>query len=55
MIEEGNIIARVQGIIGNVTVRGFISAPDGRKICCIYTREEQLLYVDSELVQILEV
>lgn len=55
MIKEGVIIARVAGVVGNVRIRGFITAPDGSDICCIYTKDEQLLYVDAKLVEILEV
>ena len=55
MIKEGKIIGRVAGVVGNVTVRGFIKSPDGSDICQIYTKDEQLLYVDAKLVEIMEV
>ena len=48
-------IARVQGIIGNVVIRDFIQTLNGHQVCCIVTRDGSIHYVDTNLIEILEV
>lgn len=55
MEPTNNIIARVEGIIGNVQVRDFATMPDGRKVAKVVTRDDLILWVDTQMVAIMEV
>ena len=52
---DKNIIARVNGIIGNVKVRAFIKMVSGNNVVAVETTDNQILYVDARMVSILEV
>ena len=52
---DKKIIARVNGITGNVKVRAFIKMVSGNNVVAVETADDQILYVDARMVSILEV
>lgn len=52
---DKKIIARVNGITGNVKVRAFIKMVSGNNVVAVETNDEQILYVDARMVSIMEV
>lgn len=52
---DKKLIARVSGIPGNVTIRGFVKVATGRDVAAVSTTDGAILYVDTKMVEILEV
>ena len=52
---DKKIIARVKGITGNVKVRGYYKVATGADVAAIETSDAQILYVDTHLIEIMEV
>lgn len=52
---DKKIIARVKGITGNVKVRGYYKVSTGADVVAVETSDAQIIYVDTQLVEIMEV
>lgn len=52
---DKKIIARVAGVPGNVTVRAFLKVATGADVAQVTTTEGFTIYVDTKMVEILEV
>ena len=52
---DKQVIARVNGIAGNVKVRAFIKVLSGANVVAVETKDAQILYVDSRMIEIMEV
>lgn len=49
------VIARVNGIVGNVTVRCYIKLYDGSEVAAVSTRDGNVYYVDTKMIEVMEV
>lgn len=54
-IMDKKIIARVKGITGNVKVRDYYKVATGADVAAIETSDAQILYVDTHLIEVMEV
>ena len=52
---DKKVIARVNGISGNVKVRAFIKVVSGNNVVAVETTDAQILYVDAKMIEIMEV
>ena len=52
---DKKVIARVNGITGNVRVRAFIKVVSGGNVVAVETKEQQILYVDARMIEVMEV
>ena len=52
---DKKVIARVNGISGNVKVRAFIKVISGANVVAVETTDAQILYVDARMIEVMEV
>ena len=55
IMEPNKVIARVTGISGNVTVRAYIKVAAGYDVAAVSTKDGNVYYVDTKLIEIMEV
>ena len=51
---DKKVIARVNGISGNVKVRAFIKVVSGANVVAVETTDAHILYVDARMIEIMD-